>query len=301
VVKLFRALIDYLGLDMRILTETNVPHADNISYFGEGDEAHMVYNFALPPLMLHGAVSGDLEPLKKWARELPPPDPARIFLNFLASHDGVGLTPAKGLIGDEAFAATIAEAKRRGALVSYKTGPQGPIPYELNCSYASITAPPGMGSAELRSRLFTAVQAVLLSLPGLPAVYLHSWIGSENWLQGPELLGYNRAINREKPAIDRVESELADSGSFRSLVYRSFQKLIQFRKEEAAFGLDSALEVLDSPPSVFALRRGPDKQGHTVLCAMNFSNAVAELQTPERIRLAPYQTFWQSPRAKLTI
>ncbi|MDR0388954.1 MAG: sugar phosphorylase [Spirochaetaceae bacterium] len=299
VVKLFRAVIEFLGLDLRILTETNVPHKDNISYFGEGDEAHMVYNFALPPLVLYGAVSGDTEPLKKWAKTLRGRENKELFLNFLASHDGVGLTPAKGLVDEDAFAAVIKTAEKRGALISYKASPEGPVPYELNCSYASIVAPPELGSVRERARAFLSAQAVLLSLPGLPAVYFHSWTGSENWKEGPGLLGYNRAINREKPPVDKVERELGDDDSFRSLVYRGFQKLLAFRSEEAAFSPESGMEILDSPAPVFAVQRGPDPKGRYVLCAMNFSGRDCAIPpSPGRtafsqaFSLGPWESLW---------
>jgi sucrose phosphorylase len=305
VVKLFRAVIEALNLDLRILTETNVPHRDNISYFGSGDEAHMVYNFALPPLVLYGALAEDAGPLKKWAKTLSGKETKGLFLNFLASHDGVGLTPAKGLVDDAALDAAIEKAKERGALVSYKTGPEGPVPYELNCSYASIIAPPELGNTEERARAFLNAQAVLLSLPGLPAVYFHSWVGSENWKEGPGLLGYNRAINREKPHIDDVEQELGKSGSFRNLVYRGFQKLLSFRAEEEAFCPESGMEILDSPVPVFAIQRGPDRNGRSVLCAMNFSGRATSVDllngsvragpsnfSKSRLSLGPWESLW---------
>jgi sucrose phosphorylase len=285
VVKLFRAIVDYLELPLLILTETNVPHKENISYFGSavGDvtidnlpEAHMVYNFALPPLVLHGAISGDAGPLRRWAASLPVPaaEPEHnwYFLNFLASHDGVGLSPAMGLVDPDIFAATLEEAKRRGALISYKSTAQGEIPYELNCSYASVIAPESMGDNVLRARAFLAVHGVLLSLSGLPAVYFHSWIGSENWTEGPELLGYNRAINREKPAISRVQKELDDPDSFRFHVYRLFGELLSFRQEEGAFDPDVPQYVLEpgeGNDSLFIILRGASGTGHWVLCLEN--------------------------------
>jgi sucrose phosphorylase len=294
VVKLFRAIIEALSLDLRILTETNVPHKDNISYFGAGDEAHMVYNFALPPLVLYAALSGDAEPLKTWARTLNAGQPDRLFLNFLASHDGVGLTPAKGLVDDAAFAGAIKTAEKRGALVSYKASPEGPVPYELNCSYASVIAPPELGT-EKRARAFLTAQAVLLSLPGLPAVYMHSWIGSENWKDGPGLLGYNRAINREKPPVDQVEQELCTSGSFRNLVYKGFQKMLAFRAKEEAFSPENTMTILDSPAPVFALRRGPDRTGRYILGAMNFSDKEQFVTLPGPhgpLCLGPRESLW---------
>jgi sucrose phosphorylase len=297
-VKLFRAVIDALGLDMLILTETNVPHRENISYFGQGDEAHMVYNFALPPLVLHAMISADAAPLRSWAKTLPGPETGQRFLNFLASHDGVGLTPVRGgLVDEAAFAETIEEAKRRGALVSYKSAPEGPVPYELNCSYADVVAPPSLGS--LRARAFLSSQAALLSLSGLPAVYFHSWIGSTAWKEGPELLGYNRAINREKPPLDQVERELDAPGSFRASVYEGFSRFLAFRQAEDAFDPAVPQKVLEAEGSVFALLRGPGRSGRRVVCAGNLGPAPAILSVPaaygtgaEDIALAPWETRW---------
>ncbi|MDR2760142.1 MAG: sugar phosphorylase, partial [Spirochaetaceae bacterium] len=275
VVRLLRAVIDYLGLDLRILTETNVPHAENISYFGQGDEAHLVYNFALPPLVLHAAVSGDAGPLRTWAGNLAVPQ-GGVFLNFLASHDGVGLTPAQGLVDTAAFAATIEEAKKRGALVSYKSGACGPVPYELNCSYVEVVAPEALGknlpegeAVKLRARAFLAAQGVLLALPGLPAIYFHSWIGSPAWREGPALLGSNRAINREKPPIDRVEKELEDPASLRYHIYRGLSRLLEFRGSEGALSPEIPHQVPEAPGPVFVVLRGPGPNGRWVLCMQN--------------------------------
>ncbi len=302
VVKLFRAIVDALGLDLLLLTETNVPHEQNVSYFGDADEAHMVYNFALPPLVLHAAISGDAGPLRRWAAALPPADPDRLFLNFLASHDGVGLTPAAGLVDEASFATTIAEAQKRGALVSYKATAGGRIPYELNCSWASVVAPPALGSVTERSRAFLATQAVLLALAGLPAVYFHSWVGSEAWTAGPEQLGYNRAINREKPSVERVEAALGNPDSFRAQVYAGFQRLLAFRRAEPAFAPGSAQRVLAAPDAVFALLRGPDAAGRYALCIQNLAGAPATLSLPTdlgspefgvpQLALAPWETRW---------
>jgi sucrose phosphorylase len=303
-VKLFRAISDYLGLDMMILTETNVLHKENISYFGNNDEAHLVYNFALPPLTLHAAISGDARPLQNWAKALPPLTKGNCFLNFLASHDGVGLTPAKGLIDETAFAQTLAKAQERGALISMKGTPSGPIPYELNCSWADMAAPETLGPPALQARAFLASYAVALAMPGLPAVYFHSWTGARAWKEGPEILGYNRAINREKPTLDKLEKELADPNSFRSLVMQGFKKLFDFRAAEEAFNPDTPFRVLESEKSIFALIRGPDLNGSSVICIQNFSDNKTQLdfaQTQDlnldipslgRIPLVGHATKW---------
>ncbi|MFP3089298.1 sugar phosphorylase [Treponema sp. TIM-1] len=306
VVRLLRAVIDLLGLDLRILTETNVPHEQNISYFGQGDEAHLVYNFALPPLVLHAALSADAGPLRAWAGNLAVPREGGVFLNFLASHDGVGLTPAQGLVDKAAFAATIEEAKKRGALVSYKSGAEGPIPYELNCSYVEVVAPETLGrdlpkgeAVKLRARAFLATQGVLLALPGLPAIYFHSWIGSLAWQEGPALLGSNRAINREKPPLDRVEKELEDPASLRYHVYRGLSRLLEFRGSEQTLSPEVPHRIPEAAGPVFAVLRGPGPGGRWVLCMQNLGPLPARF-TPQDpairslgpLTLEPWETRW---------
>ncbi len=302
VVKLFRAVAEELGLDLILLTETNVPHDQNISYYGDGDEAHMVYNFALPPLVLHAAVSADAGPLRRWAAGLPPSGEGPLFLNFLASHDGVGLTPAAGLVDEAAFRGTLDKTLERGALISYKAVPGGSVPYELNCSYLSVVAPPELGSVELRARAFLACQGVLLCLAGLPAVYFHSWMGSEHWVEGPAVLGYNRAINREKPTLAALEAALADPSSLRRRVYDGITALLDFRAAEAAFAPDRPQEVLPAEGSLFALLRGPDEGGRRVLCLQNLGGTAASFDAAPQlpalgaelsaVTLEPWETRW---------
>ncbi|MCL1992467.1 MAG: alpha-amylase family glycosyl hydrolase [Spirochaetes bacterium] len=312
-VKLLRAIIDYLQLPVLLLTETNVPHRDNISYFGgdlaidvpgkapDMEEAHMVYNFALPPLVLHAAVSGDALPLRRWAESLPALPAGNCFLNFLASHDGVGLGAAKGLIDDAAFAETLAFAKTQGALVSMKSTPAGEIPYELNCSWADMVAPESLGSVEVQARAFLATYAVAMALPGLPAVYFHSWIGSRAWKEGPSLWGYNRAINREKPAIDSVEKELGEKGSFRAHIMEGFARMLEFKAREPAFAPDVPCKVLQvEPAGVFALcRQLSEAEG--VLCLHNFSRQAVKFKVDlppfkREISLDAHATAWVSYR-----
>jgi sucrose phosphorylase len=306
VVKLLRALIDYLELDVLILTETNVPHDENISYYGEGDEAHLVYNFALPPLVLHAAVSEDAGPLRDWARTLPSPDKGPVFFNFLASHDGVGVLPATGLVDNRSFQRTLKTVLARGGHLSYKDAKEGKIPYEINCSYLSVVAPPSLGPVEERARAFLCCHGVLFALAGLPAVYFHSWIGSEQWTEGLRLYGYKRAINREKPPIDRIEAELDDKGSLREEVYTGLEKMLAFRRSEGPFAPGVPQRILPADGPIFALERGPDRQGRHVLCVQNFGAgpAVYRLHGVPAVEmlvcagidgemlLAPHETRW---------
>lgn len=316
VVKLLRAVVDALSLDVAILTETNVPHEENVSYFGAGDEAHLVYNFALPPLILHAAVSADAGPLRRWAASLTATQGApdhdgrgmgdrsageRVFLNFLASHDGIGVTPVKGLVAEADFAATIAAVEARGGLVSYKSTPAGPVPYELNCSYLDAVAPVGTDD-ETRARAFLCAQAVMLALAGIPAVYFHSWVGSRNWSDGVRLLGYNRAINRERLDERELEAKLDDPSSLRGRIHSGLRRLLEFRSSRPAFSPFAPQRILDEEGAVFALLRGGSPSSRPVLCAQNLGDAKAPLVVPhelrpgrlevERIELQPWEIRW---------
>ncbi len=296
VVKLIRAFLEFLRADAKVLTETNVPHADNIAYFGTGDEAHLVYNFALPPLVLHAAVAEDARPLRRWAESLEAPPPGCSFFNFLGSHDGIGLTPAAPLIGEAELAATIRKVVEKGGRVSYKAGPTGNVPYELNATYLSAVARPDV-STRTNARIFLAAHAVMLSLAGVPALYFHSWIGSTNWSEGVALRGYNRAINRKKLPMDDLEAELSADGSLRKLVYDGLGRLIRFRSGRPAFHPAAGQTVLPAEGPLFALVRGPDAAGRYVLCASNFGGEERSLRYgfsggAGELTLQPFGTRW---------
>ena len=257
VVQLFRAILDATVPEAMLITETNVPHEENISYFGNGEnESHMVYNFPLPPLTLHSFISGSAEKLTEWVAGLQTPNPDVTWFNFLASHDGIGLTPAHGILTPEEIEQLVECVCDRGGRVSYKATPNGDVPYELNISYLSAIVEPGATDSE-RTDAFVSAHAIMLALAGLPALYIHSVLGSTNWLEGVKETGENRTINRPKLDWEQVSSELDDSGSLRAAVYTRLYRLIRVRADEAAFHPAAAQRVLrGDAPSVFALLRG---------------------------------------------
>lgn len=275
VVKAIRAILDGLGLDVIVLTETNVPHEENMAYFGDGDEAHMVYNFSLPPLTLHAFTTGDAGPLSRWAASLALPEGATM-LNFLASHDGVGVTPARGLV--ENFDDTIKAVQARGGLVSYKATPQGSVPYELNISWADAVSRPEADDAE-RSKALIASYAVACSMDGVPALYFHSMVGSRNWKEGPKTLAYNRAINRERPSLSSLDSELDNPRSMRSLSLGGLSSLLSQRAMRPAFSPDSQRKAYVGSGPVFMVARGSGKKA--ILVVINCSHSSASCTLPE--------------------
>ncbi|MEO0530119.1 MAG: sugar phosphorylase, partial [Planctomycetota bacterium] len=213
-IKLMRDVLAAYTPRTLVLTETNVPHKENVSYFGqvdastgEADEAHMVYQFSLPPLLLEAFLSGDATALQEWLMNLAPPPPGCTFFNFTASHDGVGVRPLEGLVSDERFAAMAETVAKRGAIVNTRTKPDGTeAPYELCVAYFSAMAP-SEPDDELHVRRFLSSQAVMLALRGMPAPYFHSLMGTPNDTAAAESSGIARRINRRK--YDRAELDAA--------------------------------------------------------------------------------------------
>ncbi|GAB4375255.1 MAG: sugar phosphorylase [Spirochaetales bacterium] len=270
VVKLFRALMDEVAPGTLLITETNVPHKENLSYFGEGDEAHMVYQFALPPLLLDAFLRADSRHLQDWAATVNSPGKGMSFFNFAASHDGIGVLPAHGILTEDELSGLIEAVEERGGYVSYKATPNGQIPYELNINYLNAISETSL-SDDLRVKKFLASQSILLAFPGVPGIYIHSILGSENDRKGVEESGIKRRINREKLSYDRVQEELSTRGTLRERVFSGFEELLRARVQEPAFHPMSEARVLPSPKEVFALLRvrRPQDGDRGVFCLCN--------------------------------
>jgi glucosylglycerate phosphorylase len=321
IIQLFRAVLDVLAPHVILITETNVPHVDNISYFGNGtDEAQMVYNFALPPLVLHAFHTGNSRVLSEWAAGLTLPSTQTTFFNFLASHDGIGINPARGILPDAEIDAVIQRVTEHGGLVSYKNDISGAqIPYELNINYFdALSNPHSEEPLSTQVDRFMSAQAIMLALVGVPGIYLHSLFGSRSWRAGVELTGRNRTINRQKFERAAFEQELRDESSLRHQVFQRYAQLLRARRASSAFHPHGNQELLKYGEAIFALLRfSPDGSEH-VLCLHNisdqtqrvrieakeifglFAGRLVDLITDQRkddlvndtLALQPYQTLW---------
>ena len=292
IIQLLRAVLDEVAPHVRLITETNVPHADNISYFGNGkNEAQLVYNFALPPLVLHTFRTGDASILSEWARALELPSGQTTFFNFLASHDGIGLNPVQGILNPDATQALVEQTLAHGGLISYQQNSSGTqSPYELNINYFDALSNP-LGEEPLATQInrFMAAYAIMLCLQGLPGIYFHSMFGSRNWPEGVKTNHNNRSINREKLEQAKLESELADRNSLRSLVFARFQLLLGQRAKSDAFDPHGGQKILDMGREVFAVLRSSPTSSRQMLC---LQNVTAQKQFAGRFVLEPYQTLW---------
>lgn len=262
-VRLMRAVLDAIAPQVILITETNVPHAENISYFGDGtDQAQMVYNFTLPPLLFHTMLTGNTGKLREWINGLETPSTRTTFFNFTASHDGIGVRPVEGILNADELAAMVAHVESRGGRVSYKRNPDGSqSPYELNCTYVDAVTNPAEPEALTIQRFITS-QAIAMSLAGVPAVYVHSLIGSQNDIAGMEQSGHNRTINRAKLALDEVNAALDGGDSFRAGIFRRYVDLLAKRRSRSAFHPNVAQKAIDTGNDALLaiLRAAPDER-----------------------------------------
>ena len=282
VVKLFRTVFDAVAPHVMLITETNVPHKENISYFGDGtDEAQMVYQFPLAPLVLNAFHSGSARHLSEWAATLETPSVTTTFFNFLASHDGIGVTPALGILSDDEIQELVAKTKAHGGYVSYRVNPDGTQSvYELNISYFdALSNPVSQEPMDLQARRFLASQAIMLALAGVPGIYVHSLVGSRSYHAGVERTGHHRSINREKFRRSDLERALADPASLRHRVFYPYLHLIRTRTAHRAFHPNGPQQVLYVHPALFVLlRTAPNNGSASLLCIHNVSNAEQPFQ-----------------------
>jgi len=275
-----------------ILTETNVPHAENVSYFGDvdpatgkGDEAQMVYQFSLPPLLLDAFTSGDAVYLRKWLSELAPPPPGCTFFNFTASHDGVGVRPLEGLVPDDRFDCMIEAVRARGGVINTRRRPDGSdVPYELNITYVDALSPTTRdepADEELHARLFLSSQAVMMGLAGMPAVYFHSLVGTQNDYAGVEQSGINRRINRHKYDRTELDRHLSQADSLQQRIHTGYQQLLAVRREQPAFHPNAAQRVIDlGDDRLLAFVRENEAEAQNLLVVVNFAKEPVEFPLP---------------------
>ncbi len=276
IIQLMRAVLDEVAPQVKLITETNVPHADNISYFGDGtNEAQLVYNFALPPLVLHALLRGDATHLTQWATTLKAPSDRTTLFNFLASHDGIGLNPARGILPPAEIDFLVERCQAHGGFINYKHNADGTkSPYEMNIVYFDAVNDPAAGeSLETRVNRFMVAQAIMLALAGVPGIYFHSLFGSCNDREAALKTGINRRINRQKLALADLEADLAEKRGLRTCVFGRYQVLLKARRSHPAFSPHAAQRVFEGDGRVFAVLRNAATGDDWVLCLHNVTNA----------------------------
>jgi sucrose phosphorylase len=274
VVQLFRTILDAVAPQVMIITETNVPHQENISYFGDGqNEAQLVYQFSLAPLILHTFYTADATVLQEWTAGLEALPETNTFFNFIASHDGIGVRPAEGILTADQIQTLVDKTLAHGGQVGYKTNPDGSrSPYELNITLFDALSDPEAEEAEaLQIDRFVASQAIMLAMVGVPGIYVHSLVGSSNNYAGMEETGRARTLNREKWARAEIEARLKDPNSRASTIFARYIQMLEIRADHPAFHPNGRQQVVGDNPALFCLLRTSPNGEEQVLCLHNIS------------------------------
>jgi len=319
IIKLLRDLAEAKCPDAVIITETNVPVRDNLTYFGNANEAHAIYNFSLPPLLIHTLLSGDCRYLKTWMMSMPPAQQGTFYLNFIASHDGVGLRPAEGLLEQAELEALLETLKQFGGYISMRSDASGtPRPYEANISlWSALAGTIEHGPDALQFERFVCAHVIMLALEGIPAIYFHSLFGTPNDTAAVELSDRYRSINRHVWDADQLESELGDDGHRTSMVFTEMLRLLQIRRQQPAFHPNAVQFTMHMGLSIFAFWRQSVDRRQSIFCLSNITCLPQTIDLAEvnlidtqqwtdlitgtplasvrgQVVLQPYQTLWLS-------
>ena len=302
VVRLLRAIVDEIAPGTLLITETNVPHAENISYFGlerlakgAPDEAHMVYQFALPPLLLHTLTRGEATTIQTWLNSLPVLPEQCTYLNFTASHDGIGVRPLEGLLPDHERDALLELMHRFGGFVSMRSNPDGSdTPYEINITWFEAMCGTRRGPDPWQIARFLCSQAIMLSLQGIPALYIHTLTGTLNDVEGVERSGRLRSINRRRWQLEELALLLESPSTPTHDVFHALHRLLVQRRQEPCFHPNAPQRVIETPPELLAIERGPLRNGRRLLALYNVTDVKFDLaHAGDALNQALTQYHWQ--------
>lgn len=320
-IKILRLLIEHHSPQAVVITETNVPNRENLTYFGNANEAHAIYNFSLPPLLIHTLVTGNCRHLKTWLMSMPPAQMGTTYLNFIASHDGVGLRPTDGLLSEDERQGLINTMESFGGKVSYRRTEDGrDQPYEMNIAlYDALKGTIRGGADHWQLQRFLCAHTVMLALEGIPAFYIHSLLATENDYERAEHTGRLRSINRGQWNLDAIESELANPLSHHSQAFKELKRLIAIRRRQPAFHPNATQFTLHLGLQLFGFWRQSMRRDQSIFCIHNISDEVQQIALSDinligteewvdlisglrvddlsgDITLKPYQSVWLSNR-----
>ena len=316
VVRLIRTLVEHSNPDAIIISETNLPNRENLSYFGNANEAHSIYNFSLPPLLLNTLVTGNCHYLKQWLMSMPPAQNGTCYFNFIASHDGIGLRPAEGLLSEAEIASLISTMQQFGGQVSWRSGDNGTKrPYEINIALFDALQGTVKGKDDYGIERFICAHAIMLALEGIPAFYIHSLLATSNDYDRYERTGQNRSINRHQWDYQTLVFELNNPESQHHQVFHRLKDIIRIRQQQPAFHPNATQFTLHISDQVFGFWRQSMDRTQSIFCVYNISDESQSLllcnlnlivtddwrdlisgqqydPATQTIEIAPYQTVW---------
>ena len=293
VVKLIRTLLDNYNQNTLLITETNLPNLENLSYFGNGDEANAIYNFTLPPLLIWTLLMGDSTALRKWSMSMPPAKENTTYFNFIASHDGIGLRPTENILTNQERDTLIDIVKDFGGVISNRKKPDGTeAVYELNIALLDAMKGTFKGIDHMQVERFIACHAIMLSLEGIPAFYIHSVLGTTNDYELMKKNSQNRSINRKSWDFNEIKNKLLDDRSINHQVYKSIISLIKIRKKQPAFHPNAIQFTFNLGKNFFGIWRQSLDKKQSIFSVTNVTNIFQYLDLTE-LNLIESENWWE--------
>ena len=314
IVRLFRTLLTYLSPKAILVTETNTPARENVSYFGNANEAHWIYNFSLPPILIYSILAGDSSYLEKLTMSMPPSQLGTSYLNFIASHDGIGLRPAETFLTKDEISRFINLMEQNGGRVSYRSNnTDTPEPYEINITLFDAMKESFNKEVNLYLERFICIHAIMLSLEGVPAFYIHSLFGTQNDYALYKQNNQNRSLNRGKIKISEID--LSNESESQSHIFLQLKKLMLIRKKQPAFHPNAVQFTLHLGSNLYGIWRQSLDKKQSIFCISNLTDEIVKLSLLDlnligfdhwrdviteieidditsEIEFSPYQTMW---------
>ena len=314
IIKLLRVFTNFLNVKTTIITETNLPEKENLSYFGKNDEANWIYNFSLPPLLIHALLFENSSYLNKWSKNLPNTKNGNNYLNFIASHDGIGMRPTEGILSKKILNNFLIRLKKNGSKFSYRKVQNRKKVYEANITvFDALKKSDYDLSGEFYLERFISAHAIMVSFEGIPAIYLNSIFGTSNDEAKFIITGNNRDVNRYKWNYKNITRKLKDYKSKQSIFYQNICNLINIRRKQKAFHPDASRLNINFGKKIYGFKRVSKDKKQTIICITNLSSRIQKtkifkknqkmynlmnskvlIKNEKFLVLKPFETVWLS-------
>ena len=315
IIKLFRLICSFLSVKTILVTETNLPEKENLSYFGKKDEANWIYNFSLSPLLIHAFLFENSFYLCKWSKQLPSTKLGNNYLNFIASHDGIGMRPAEGILNKKSIRDLLTRLKKNGSKFSYrKIKGKSKKVYEANITVFNALKKSNIDKeGKFYFERYISAHAIMISFEGVPAVYFNSLFGTSNDEAKYIITGNNRDINRYRWNQKHILNQLKNSKSKQSIFYKSLTNLLSIRAKQKAFHPNASRTTLNMGSKIFCFQRKSIDKKQSIICLTNLSskaqyvllnkkfrswknliNQKLYILPNKKLKLEPFQTIWLS-------
>ena len=315
IIRLIRLIIDRFYNKTLIITETNIPNHENLTYFGNNNEAHCIYNFSLAPLLIHAVVSGNSFYLKKWSRGMPPAQENNSYLNFLSTHAGIGMRPVEGILPENEIQKYFNFFKKQGGLFSYRTNAGKKSVYEVNITLLEAFKECYNGKDKFVLERFILAHTILFSMEGIPAIYIQNYLGSKNDNAKVKKTNSFRSINRRNWNFDSLVKIFKNKSNINSKILHSLNRLMVLRKKQIAFHPNATQFTLQLGDIFFGIWRQSIDRSQSIFCISNLTNVKLKISLldinlistnnwfdilsnkkikniGDELLFKPYQTFW---------